>query len=352
MELRQGRDYFSLEQIAVIVRPERDGQALPGHEAVKYVLDKIFGGSSNDLNALMRGDCRYSDYVKARVSDKDLIPSCFLKPTLARFWCEAPLTEAENAAGHWPETAEFTTAYGELSSVLVDIYLDIRSRNSGGIGKIQLFQGNCARSEYRDVAIECADKENRVRVQLLTGVIVGESELVISRNNLELFIHEDGSAQARLQTLRVESESVDAVPSLIPQQGIEPGQVNGEEPNAENDRFIPNDFSKKPEKEKKPHKKRSKNQNGRTQFWDAVEKWVCRPGADGQSSIVSFREAASRNPSRFDLKPLDEIPSPAAYGGGNYYVLVNDDEVSEGTIHNRIKAFYTKYQRSNTGITK
>jgi hypothetical protein len=107
----------------------------------------------------------------------------------------------------------------------------------------------------------------------------------------------------------------------------------------------------KPVKPASSGRKGNKHRTGRKQFWDAVEKWVCRPGTDGQPSIVSFRDAASRNHERFGLMSLDEIPSPSEDGKKSYYILENGDEISEGTVKNRIKGIYREHLQTINKVT-
>lgn len=189
--------YFTLEQAAKIVRPERDGHPLPTQEAVKELLEAVF-------------------------SDSNLMASCFIKASLLTFWVDIkPNPEEDNP--DWPLNdcgIQQCFPDNRWNHLLIDVFLDKSSRNSGKTtGKIQLllYPGEKTGRLHSPSLYLATENLGYVRCQLLKPSEVAESELVVRRSNLEHFIRNDEEAMRRLEAFCVATE--------VPEQNVE-SQLN------------------------------------------------------------------------------------------------------------------------------
>lgn len=184
------KEYYTLREAAHIVRYERDGKPLSLDEAEKHLLDRIFQNTGP-------------------------IPSCFIKTNLLTFHAEIPI-QPDQDNPNWPlnqwEGKQIVSA-NPPDTVLVDIHLDAKARNSEGSGKIQL--KTQPHTSLREILGKGEKESHIIRLYgglpetqgsliscfLTTLCTVAESDLVIRRENMERHVSDDPAALDRLKKL-------------------------------------------------------------------------------------------------------------------------------------------------------
>lgn len=184
------KEHYTLREAAHIIRYELGGKPLPLDEAEKHLLDRIFQNTGP-------------------------VPSCFIKTSLLTFRAEIPKQPAEDNPS-WPRNqweGKQIVPQNPSDTVLVDIHLDAKARNSAGPGKIQLKTE--PHTPLRNIFGE-STKENHI-IHLYGGLpetqgspiccfltapfTVAESDLVIRRDNMERHVSDDPAALERLKKL-------------------------------------------------------------------------------------------------------------------------------------------------------
>lgn len=184
------KEHYNLREAAHIVRYERDGKPMPLDEAEKHLLERIFQNTGP-------------------------LPSCFIKTNLLTFHAEIPIQPDQDNPS-WPRNqweGKQIVPDNPPDTVLVDMHLDAKARNSEGPGKIQL--KTASQTPLCEILGEC-EKESHI-IHLYGGLpetqgsqiscflaapcTVAESDLVIRRENMESHISDDPAALERLKRL-------------------------------------------------------------------------------------------------------------------------------------------------------
>jgi len=185
MAIVMQEEYYTLEEAARIVRPERDGQLLQIQEAVKELLDAIF-------------------------TDTDLIASCFINTSMMIFYVDEQINpdnlEKENPIWPWNEWQTKQVIPDNLpETVLVDVLLDDSHQSYDcAPGKIQLSHSRkmVGGRWFAPLIYMETEQYGHVRCYLNKPKEVAESELMIRSDNLENYIRHDDAALKRLEAHR------------------------------------------------------------------------------------------------------------------------------------------------------
>jgi hypothetical protein len=163
--MEERKEWFSLEETAEILRPERDGQLLPKHEAVKWLLDTMLNFLEQEAESL-------------------LLPS-YVFNELVEVW------DIRNGKKSEPEKF----------SGMIDIWIEGKSpRNGSSLMPGLLDLTPYLRSDSRKhgdyhVSLHYTVPEKPQeypQIRLVESKAVRESELVVSRDKLERYASELG----------------------------------------------------------------------------------------------------------------------------------------------------------------